>query len=170
MITGGYYEAFETISDASFNDLIKTYHDKQPGLIDDFIKSYVLYNKDNTYNEYLQTYTTSKENLDNQNAAMFATINDLQNNIDELNAQIVQQNKTLGTNLQQNTTTSNKLTNLNGTNKSAKILIENSKELYKLQYIDNISKVIGIIILLLLFYFLIFNTPSSNNLNPTSNT
>ena len=163
MITGGYYEAFETITDASFNELIKTYTNQQPGLISNFISSYVLYHTDTTYNEYLQTYQTSKKNLDNQNAAMFGTINDLQNNIDKLNIQILQQNKTLGTNLQTNTTTANKLNSINGRNNSAKILIDNSKEIYKEQYIDNISKVIGIFIILLFFYLFIFSTSSSSN-------
>ena len=37
MITGGYYEAFETITDASFNELIKTYNNQKPGLITNFI-------------------------------------------------------------------------------------------------------------------------------------
>ena len=60
MITGGNYEPFETINDKSkIKDLIQKFKDKQSGLIQEFINAFVLFHKDNTYNEYQQLYTTS---------------------------------------------------------------------------------------------------------------
>ena len=163
MITGGYYEPFETINNNSkYQELIKTYINKQPILIENFISAYVLYNKDNTYNEYLQTYTTSKQNLDTQNAEMFSIINKLQNNINELNIIISKLDNNIHKNLGSNTIMAKKLYSLDGINNSSQLLIDNSKEMYKDQYINNITKVIGIFILFFLFF--IFFVKSQTNL------
>ena len=93
MITGGSYEPFETINEESkIKELIQTFESKQPGLIEQFIHAFVLFHKDNTYNEYQQLYTTSKKNLDDQNAEMFDTANILRNNINKLHNEIAIKN------------------------------------------------------------------------------
>ena len=158
MITGGCYEPFETINTTNYIQLIQTYKDKQPGLISNFISAYVLYNKDKTYNEYLQTYKTSKQNLDNQNAEMFASINTLETNINKLNMEIQSMDTTITSSLGANTQIAKKISNLDSSNNSSQILIDNSKELYKDQYINNISQLLGIC-LLSFFIFSIFKKP-----------
>ena len=159
MITGGYYEPFETINNTlKYKQLIQTYKDKQPILIEKFIEAYVLYNKDNTYNEYLQTYKTSKQNLDNQNAEMFSTINTLENNINKLNMEIQSMDTTITSSLGANTNIAKKIINLDSINNSSQILIDNSKEMYKDQYINNITQILGIC-LLSYFLFSIFKKP-----------
>lgn len=157
MITGGYYEPFETIN-TNYVQLIQTYKDKQSILIEKFIEAYVLYNKDTTYNEYIQTYKTSKQNLDNQNAEMFATINTLENNITKLNGEIQRMDTTITSSLGANNNIAKKISNLDSSNNSSQILIDNSKDLYKDQYINNISQILGIC-LLSYFIFSIFKKP-----------
>ena len=149
-------EGYENINKSTYEELIKQYKSKQDGLIKEFIKSYVLYNKDTTYNEYLQTYNTSKANLDSQNADMFSTINDLQSNINILNTKIQSMDTTITSSLVANTEIATSLTNFNGLNNSSQILIDNSKEMYKDQFINNFSLIIGIIGIIGIIYIIFF--------------
>jgi predicted RND superfamily exporter protein len=164
MITGGNYEPFETINDKSkIKDLIQKFKDKQSGLIQEFINAFVLFHKDNTYNEYQQLYTTSKKNLDDQNAEMYDNVNILRNNINKLHNKIAVKNDQIGVSAVANNATAVALTNLDSTNNSSQILIDNSKEMYKDQYINNVTKVLGIFIIIYLF-FKVFSK-SQTNLN-----
>lgn len=162
MITGGSYEPFETINDESkIKDLINTFKNKQSGLIEEFIHAFILFHKDNSYNEYQQLYITSKKNLDDQNAKMYDNINILRNNINKLHNEIAIKNKQIGVSTNANNATAKALTNLDSTNNSSQILIDNSKEMYKDQYINNVTKVIGIFILIY-FFFNVFSKPQTN--------
>ena len=162
MITGGYHEPFETINDKSkIIDLINKFKSKQSGLIEDFISALVLFHIDNTYNEYQQLYTTSQKNLDDQNAEMYDNANILRNNITKLHNEIAIKNNQIGASTNANNATAKALTNLDSTNNSAQILIDNSKEMYKDQYINNVTKVLGIFIIIYLF-FNVFSKPQTN--------
>ena len=162
MITGGSYEPFETINDESkIKDLIKKYKDTQSGLIEDFNNSFVLFFSNSEYNEYRQLYATSKKNLDDQNASMYDTINKLHNNIAMLHKDIGVKNTQIGVSTTANNSTATALTNLDSTNNSSQVLIDNSKEMYKDQYINNITKVLGIFIIIYLF-FKVFSKPQTN--------
>jgi hypothetical protein len=162
MITGGSYEPFETINDKSkYIELIAKFKEQHQGLIDNFKDAFVLFHKDTTYNEYQQGYMTSKQNLDDQNAEMYSTVNELQNNIVSLHKDIGVKNSQIGVSAVENSDTAVALTNLDGTNNSSQVLIDNSKELYKDQYINNITKIFGIFIIIYLF-FKVFSNPQTN--------
>jgi len=162
MITGWRHEPFETINDESkIKDLIKKYKDTQSGLIEDFNNSFVLFFSNSEYNEYRQLYATSKKNLDDQNASMYDTINKLHNNIAKLHKDIAVKNTQIGVSTTANNATAKALTNLDSTNNSSQVLIDNSKEMYKDQYINNITKVLGIFIIIYLF-FKVFSKPQTN--------
>ena len=162
MITGGNYEPFETINDKSkIKDLIQKFKDKQSGLIQEFINAFVLFHKDNTYNEYQQLYTTSKKNLDDQNAEMYDNVNILRNNINKLHNKIAVKNDQIRVSMSANNASAVALNNLDGINNSSQVLIDNSKELYKDQYINNVTKVLGIFIIIYLF-FKVFSNPQTN--------
>ena len=162
MITGGNYEPFETINEESkIKDLIKKYKDTQSGLIEDFNNSFVLFFFNSEYNEYRQLYATSKKNLDDQNASMYDTINKLHNNIAKLHNDIGVKNTQIKVSTVANNATAVALTNLDSTNNSSQILIDNSKEIYKDQYVNNVTKVLGIFIIIYLF-FKIFSNSQTN--------
>jgi regulator of replication initiation timing len=162
MITGGNYEPFETINPTSkYKELIQKFKNRQQGLIDHFKDAFVLFHKDSTYNEYQQGYMTSKQNLDDQNAEMYSTVNELQNNINSLHKDIGVKNNHIGVSMNANNATAIALTNLDSTNNSSQVLIDNSKELYKDQYINNITKVLGIFIIIYLF-FKVFSNSQTN--------
>lgn len=162
MITGGNYEPFETINPTSkYKELIAKFKNRQQGLIDHFKDAFVLFHKDTTYNEYQQGYMTSKQNLDDQNAEMYSTVNELHNNITSLHKDIGVKNNQIGVSVGENNATAVALTNLDSTNNSSQVLIDNSKELYKDQYINNVTKVLGIFIIIYLF-FKVFSNPQTN--------
>jgi len=162
MITGGNYEPFETINPTSkYKELIAKFKDRHQGLIDHFKDAFVLFHKDTTYNEYQQGYMTSKKNLDDQNAEMYSTVNELQNNITSLHKDIGVKNNQIGVSMGENNATAVALTNLDSTNNSSQVLIDNSKEMYKDQYINNITKVLGIFIIIYLF-FKVFSKSQTN--------
>lgn len=162
MITGGNYEPFEPINPTSkYKELIQKFKNRHQGLIDNFKDAFVLFHKDTTYNEYQQGYMTSKKNLDDQNAEMYSTVNELYNNINSLHKDIGVKNDQIGVSITANNATAIALTNLDSTNNSSQVLIDNSKELYKDQYINNITKVVGIFIIIYLF-FKVFSNPQTN--------
>jgi hypothetical protein len=162
MITGGYYEPFESINSTSkYKELIQKFKNRHQGLIDNFKDAFVLFHKDTSYNEYQQGYMTSKKNLDDQNAEMYSIVNELQNNINSLHKDIGVKNNQIGVSMGENNATAVALTNLDSTNNSSQVLIDNSKELYKDQYINNVTKVLGIFIIIYLF-FKVFSNPQTN--------
>jgi hypothetical protein len=67
-------------------------HSKLPFILEDFKKSYILYNKDTEYNEYQQTFTNAKSNLEHLNSELFMLENKVHVNIDKLNEQLVKLN------------------------------------------------------------------------------
>jgi hypothetical protein len=67
-------------------------HSKLPFILEDFKKSYILYNKDTEYNEYQQTFINAKSNLEHLNSELFMLENNVHVNIDELNEQLVMLN------------------------------------------------------------------------------
>ena len=162
MITGGNYEPFETINPTSkYKELIQKFKDRHQGLIDHFKDAFVLFHKDTTYNEYQQGYMTSKQNLDDQNAEMYSTVNELHNNITSLHKDIGVKNNQIRVSMSANNASAVALNNLDGINNSSQVLIDNSKELYKDQYINNVTKVLGIFIIIYLF-FKVFSNPQTN--------
>ena len=94
---------------------------------------------------------------------MYDNVNILRNNINKLHNKIAVKNDQIGVSAVANNATAVALTNLDSTNNSSQILIDNSKEMYKDQYINNVTKVLGIFIIIYLF-FKVFSK-SQTNLN-----
>jgi hypothetical protein len=67
-------------------------HSKLPFILEDFKKSYILYNKDTEYNEYQQTFINAKSNLEHLNSELFTLENKVHVNIDKLNEQLIKLN------------------------------------------------------------------------------
>ena len=67
-------------------------HSKLPFILEDFKKNFVLYKKDTEYNEYQQTFTTAKNNLEHLNSELFMLENKVHTNIDKLNEHLIKLN------------------------------------------------------------------------------
>ena len=126
-------------------DKLNIYSEQFPSVLDDFKKSYIIYNKNPDYDEYSQIYTKNKGALHSLNTNVFVLTNDVQKNIDDLNSKITELDNKIIDQKSINKDLKTRFANLNGTNNGAYELNDDTKELYKIQYISNITIVVGII-------------------------
>ena len=145
-------------SPAFFYEKIDTISNQFTSTLDAFASSYMNYSKNPEYNEYAQIYANNKGNIQSLNAELFVTTNDLQSNIDNLINVISNLNSKITVEKTKHTQLQTTLAQLEGRGNSSSVLIDNSKELYKVQYISNITIVLGIFFTLWLLFY-IFTTP-----------
>lgn len=145
-------------SPAIFYEKIDTLSNQFSSSLDAFASSYMNYSKNPEYNEYAQIYANNKGNIQSLNAELFVTTNDLQSNIDNLINVISNLNSKITVEKTKHTQLQTTLAQLEGRGNSSSVLIDNSKELYKVQYISNITIVLGIFFTLWLLFY-IFTTP-----------
>lgn len=116
-------------------------------VLDDFKKYYVFYNKNPEVNEYENFYFNSKGQLQQLNSDMFLVTNDIQQKIQELNSTM----KTTSTKIESEKKLNEELlkliNNIQTTQDGSKIMIDDAKEQYNIQYYKNWELVIGIIVL-----------------------
>jgi len=114
--------------------------------LDDFKKYYVYYNKNPEVNEFQNFYASSKGQLQSMSRDMFLTSNDIDKRIEKLDIEI----RSLGLQLEDEKKVNVELTkllkNIQNTRAGSKILIDDSKEIYNVQYYYNWELVTGIII------------------------
>jgi len=79
------------------------------------------------------------------NTNVFVLTNDVEKNIDDLNSKITELDNKIIDQKSINKDLKTRFANLNGTNNGAYELNDDTKELYKIQYISNITIVVGII-------------------------
>ena len=156
MITGGYYEPYENIDEIyTYKEKIRTFKNTHPDITEEFQDQYVKKYLDPekvSINEPQYILTKETEDINK-------TIVEISTKIKKLNDTINTLNITVNHSLKENVDESNKITHLDGLNNSSKILIDNSKELYKDQYVNNITQVLGIFILIF-FIFYFFSKPN----------
>ena len=145
-------------SPAIFYEKIDTLSKQFSSSLDAFASSYMNYSKNPEYNEYAQIYANNKGNIQSLNAELFVTTNDLQTNIDNLINVISNLNSKITVEKAKHTQLQTTLAQLEGRGNSSSVLIDNSKELYNVQYISNITIVLGIFFTLWLLFY-IFTTP-----------
>jgi len=114
--------------------------------LDDFKKYYVYYNKNPEVNEFQNFYVNSKGQLQNLSRDIFLTTNDIDKRIEKLDIEIralglqVEDEKKLNVELMK------LFKDINNTHVGSELLIDDSKELYNVQYYYNWELVIGIFI------------------------
>ena len=77
----------------NFKEKITELEDKLPFILEDFKKNYVLYNKDQDYNEYQQIFEVSKGNLQQINFDLSTIETNVSTNTDKLNEQLNELNR-----------------------------------------------------------------------------
>jgi hypothetical protein len=91
-------------------------------------------------------------------ADVFVATNDIQRNIDTLNSLITDLNAKISTEKTNNTTLKSQLSQLTSSSNGADSLIGESSELYKMQWLSNVTLFIGIF-LILITLFKVFSKP-----------
>jgi TolA-binding protein len=146
-----------TIED--YTNVLITYLKQFPHALTDFKQSYIFYNNVPSNSEYETIFNQNKSIIEKVNADLFVTTNQIEKSIQDLNSNINSLNSTI----QDQKETSQELlslyNNLSGNQDGKYTLINNTKDLYKFQYITNVNMIVGICILSYMLYS-VFKKPS----------
>jgi hypothetical protein len=134
-------------SENSLNKL-QTIGEKFSSALDDFSNSYVNYKLYPEYKDYEKIYSNSKRIIEQLQADLFVTTNDVQNNIDQLNKILKNINKEIDSEKTKNIKLIKYLKDITSDSDSSDLLMNESKSLYVKKYISNITLLIGSILLL----------------------
>jgi len=131
---------------SDYVEKIKIFKEKFSSVLDDFKKSYIQLNMNAADAETQSIYNKYKSALDNVNNDVMNTFNDLENK----NNKLIELIKTLNIEVSKEKDLNSDLNFLTsqaeGADSGSSMMIENTKELYKMQRITNINMLIGIAI------------------------
>jgi peptidoglycan hydrolase CwlO-like protein len=140
-------------------DKLNAYTSKFYSALDDFSNSYINYKLYPGYSENENIYANNKAILESLQADVFVATNDVQRNIDTLNGLITDLNSKISAEKTKNATLKSQLSQLMSSSNGANSLIGESSELYKIQWLSNITLFIGIF-LVLITLFKVFKKPT----------
>lgn len=139
-------------------DKLNAYTSKFYSALDDFSDSYINYKLYPGYSENQNIYANNKAILESLQADVFVATNDVQRNIDTLNGLITDLNAKINIEKTKNTTLKFQLSQLMSSSNGADLLIGEASELYKMQWLSNVTLFIGIF-LVLITLFKVFSKP-----------
>jgi len=130
----------------SFLSKIETLSAKLPGMLEDFKKYYIFYNKFPNYSEYKNMFSNIKNNLQSVNSDIFVITNDVEKNIALLNDKLVKYDGYIDSEKSKNVLLKKKLgiveTKFDGSDE----MVQNYTELYNIYYTKNFALFLGILI------------------------
>ena len=130
---------------STYLDKIQTFSQQFPQVLDDFKKAYIQLNMNSSDSESQSIYNKYKSALDYLNNDLIHTFNELESN----NNKLIQTIQNLNTNVNKEKDLNGDLIFLTsqaeGADSGSSMMIENTKELYKMQRISNINMLIGIV-------------------------
>ena len=129
-----------------FKEKITELEDKLPFILEDFKKNYVLYNKDQDYNEYQQIFEVSKGNLQQINFDLSTIETNVSTNIDKLNEQLNELNRQIEEEREENRMFKSKLGLLEDGSNSMDEMIHDYKKKYHLAYLRNWGLLLSILV------------------------
>jgi len=129
-----------------FAKQLQALKEQLPSILDDFEKYYVFYNMNPANNEYQQMFENIKNNLDSVNSKT----NELSNNVDKLinnmNTKLSSLDVLIKNEKEKNKQLKLQLGTIEQKENSANILINNYKQLYDINYLNNWSLLLSIIV------------------------
>lgn len=126
---------------------LKTYSEKIDPLLDEYKKGYIYYNTNPDNEEYSRIFSIASGNITSINKDVFVTTNNIQKGIDDLNVKLNDLNNKIRLEKPTSISLAKNFLHHEGKGNGSQVLISNSKELYKQQYISNWDMVIGIFII-----------------------
>jgi hypothetical protein len=117
-----------------------------PNLLDEYEKNYILFNTFPNNDEYTRIYETSKSNLEKMNAKLFVTNNNIEKSTEELSKSLLDYNVKITELKNENGKTKKKLDSMENKYNGSKELIENYQEMYNIQYFNNFTLLIGLLL------------------------
>ena len=149
-------------SASSFFTAINTLSSQFPSLLDDFKKSYVQFNMNPSNNENRNIYSKMKSSLDHLNREVVATTTQLQTKISDLLSMIHALDQKLMMAKNRNVVLENTWAQTEGSDNGSRLMINDSKELYKMQRISNIDIILGNVLLMIVLFRVFRSSPSSS--------
>jgi hypothetical protein len=137
---------------SSFFQTINTLSSKFPALLDDFKKSYVQFNMNPSNNENRNIYSKMNSSLEHLNSEVVATTTHLQTRIGDLLSMIHALDQRLAMAKNKNAKLEKKWAHTEGSDNGSQMMIDDSKELYKMQRISNIDMILGNVLLLIVLF------------------
>jgi hypothetical protein len=139
-------ETIEFENPNNFKEKITELEDKLPFILEDFKKNYVLYNKDQDYNEYQQIFEVSKGNLEQINFDLSTIETNVRTNTDKLNEQLNELNTQIEEEREENRMFKSKLGLLEDGSNSMDEMIHDYKKKYHLAYLRNWGLLLSILV------------------------
>ena len=120
-----------------FKEKVKTLKQQLPHILDDFNKYFVLHNKDPNYPEFENAFNNIKQNLNTIGSSLFMVSNDVDANIEKMNATFKKLDIELTKERKHNRELRRKLGFAEDEHNSSKALIDNYNEMYDMDYLRN---------------------------------
>ena len=127
-----------------YNEKSETYITQFYSFLDEYKASFVLYHKNPNNQEYRRIFSHNSYILDSINKNLYVLTNDIQKETDVINTKVNNLDKNIKREKQINEDLLFKLQQIKGNDNGALIMNDNSKELYKHQYILNWTMFLGI--------------------------
>jgi hypothetical protein len=116
-----------------------------PHILDDFIKYFVLYNKDPNYPGYQSTFENNKSNLNSLSSSLFMVSNDVDVNIDNINNLYKTLDILIKKERTKNRELKRKLGIVESKTNSSNEMIDDYSEIYDIGYLRNWALFLSII-------------------------
>lgn len=128
----------------AYNEQLDALNSQFYSILDDYKKYYIFFNKNPDYQDYATAYANVKSNIQSINSNVFrisgeaeSALNKLMEDTKDINAKILEE-KILNERLKNN------LGLIKTNTASANVMISNYKELYREQYIRNLTTFLGL--------------------------
>jgi hypothetical protein len=129
-----------------FKQKLEELTNKLPGMLDDFKKAYLFYNKNPQNNEYHQIYETSKNVLNTFNTEVLLLSNNIESTTEDINKILLNLNKFIINEKQINKELKKKVNTVEHKESAANELIYDYKKIYGINYTKNWGLFLSILI------------------------
>ena len=132
---------------------VNTLKDRLPAMLADYVMYYVLYNSDTTVNENKNYYDTIVSNLTTLNSDLFKVQNDVEKGIEDISTLLTDNyDPLIETEKTKNLDFKKKLGIVENEQSGSNEMINDFKNMYNLQYLNNFAMFGGLIALLSLLF------------------
>ena len=146
-------------SPTDYNSKIQTLKEQFYPILSDYKQAFVNTNKYPDLNEYQQIYASSKANLDTVLSGIFSTKTSIEYDLETLKDNLLDLDKKITYEKSLNTKLTKKYGQLTGDNNGSDVMLDDSKNLYQIQYVANVTLFIGIFLFTGVIYKVFKQTP-----------
>ena len=133
-------------SNNNYNEKLDALNSQFFSVLDDYKKYYVFYNKNPEYSDYAQAFSHAKNIINGLNRDVNAISVEVQGALNKLNDSMTDINTKIEQEKETNDQLKNSLSQIKETKSASNIMNKNYKEMYRVQYVNNISILLGILI------------------------